>query len=110
MSATVDIIIDEIPEAMWVPIEAVFNRDSASIVYSKKGRKWRAVEVELGVRNSNSVIINSNFSAGKKVALIDMSLDKDVISSQPRQSLDKKKENGSKTGPKRSGRKRRRRG
>jgi len=105
MSATVDVIVDEIPEATWVPIEAVFNRGGSSIVYRKKGTKWKAIEVELGVRNNNSVIILSDFSAIEKVALIDMSLDDDVISSQSKQSVDKKKENGHK-----SGRKRRRRG
>jgi len=110
MSATVDIIIDEIPEAMWVPIEAVFNSEGASVVYHKKGRKWNAVEVELGARNNNSVIIESDFKTDEKVALIDMSMDEEVISSQPKQSLDNDKENGQKPERRKSGKKRRRRG
>ncbi len=71
MSAKVRIIVDRIPDRVWVPIEALFNRGDRMVVYEKAGSDWREVEVEIGPRNDDFVVIESGIEAGASVALVD---------------------------------------
>ena len=68
MSAKVDIITAEYPNVLSVPIEAVFERDDTTIVYSGGGKK---IPVTLGARNDMSVIISSGLDDGDEVSLLD---------------------------------------
>ena len=68
MSAKVDIIIDTFEDVLAVPIEAVFERDDTTIVYTEGGKK---IPVALGTRNDNSVIIDSGLKEGEVICLID---------------------------------------
>ena len=110
MSATVDIIVDEIQDVVWVPIESVFNHNGNSVVYLKKRRNWKERIVEIGKRNNNSVIIEGDIHPGDIVALVDMSLSDEAISKQSEQSSVKKKGNGKNSDSKPSHRRYRRRG
>lgn len=71
MSARVRIIIDRIPDQIWVPIEAVFERGGKKIVYVAQGGRFLPREVETGARNDNFVTIPKGLSPGEKVALVD---------------------------------------
>ncbi len=68
MSAKVDIIIDEFDDVLAVPLEAVFERDDTTIVYSADGDR---IPVALGNRNDHSVIVTSGLDAGDRVRLVD---------------------------------------
>jgi HlyD family secretion protein len=68
MSAKVDIIINAYDSVLSVPLEAVFERDDTTVVYSKSGKK---IPVALGARNDASVIVTSGLEDGDEVALID---------------------------------------
>lgn len=93
MSAKADIIIDVHEDVLTVPIEAVFERDDTTVVYTRSGKK---IPVELGARNDEAVIITSGLTEGDEVALIDPtrkaeeigveSMDKKPKKKQPRQS------------------------
>jgi len=75
MSASAQIIVDRLPDKVWVPIEAVLTHDGKSVVYMKSSRKWKAREVELGERNDNFVVIETGVEAGDIVALVDPTSD-----------------------------------
>ena len=68
MSARVDIIIDEYDDVLSVPLEAVFERDDTTVVYTKSGKK---IPVALGARNDYSVIIISGLEEGDELRLVD---------------------------------------
>jgi HlyD family secretion protein len=68
MSAKVDLIIDKYDDVLSVPLEAVFERDDTTVVYTPGGKK---IPVALGTRNDEAVIVTSGVKAGDEVALVD---------------------------------------
>jgi HlyD family secretion protein len=71
MSAKTEIIIEKIPNKVWVPIESVFEKDGKTVVYAMKSKKPKKVEVKVGRRNDTDVIIESGLKGGEKVCLRD---------------------------------------
>ena len=70
MSTANEIITDVIPDAIFVPLESVFNQgDSLSFVYKKAGIETIKQEVVLGKANANEVIIEAGLDNGEKVFL-----------------------------------------
>ena len=67
MTTSNEIVMSSIPDTLYVPIEAVFEKDGKTVVY----RGSRAQEVTLGVKNSNFVIVSGGLHAGEKIALRD---------------------------------------
>jgi HlyD family secretion protein len=68
MSAKANIIIDTYDSVLSIPIEAVFERDDTTVVYSRSGRK---VPVALGARNDSDVIVASGLKEGDEIDLVD---------------------------------------
>ena len=75
MTALVRIIVERIPEAVTVPLACVFERDDRHIVYVRQERGFRAVEVELGPKSDDEVVIADGLRGEEKVALRDVSAD-----------------------------------
>jgi len=94
MSAKADIIIGEFADVLSVPIEAVFDVDDTTIVYTKGGKK---IPVSLGDRNEAAVIVTSGLNEGDEVALIDPTREpEDIdIESQEKAPMRQKKKNTS---------------
>jgi len=69
MSAKVEVIIDELPDVLLVPIQAVITQEGKKVCYclTNKGPKKR--EVETGSFNDNFVEIKSGLVEGEKVLL-----------------------------------------
>lgn len=65
------IIVDEIPDVKYIPIEALHMQGDKSYVYKKLGGGYIKEEVQTGLTNSDYVIIESGLDKGDKVALID---------------------------------------
>ena len=72
MTVRAEIQVDHADDVLSVPLEAVFPREGASIVY-RQGNfgGFDAVEVELGLRNDARVVVTSGLQAGDVVALVD---------------------------------------
>jgi HlyD family secretion protein len=66
-----EIIIQTISDAVFIPIESVFEKDGKTIVYTTNGRRPQRVEVKLGVKNTNNIIITEGVHEGDAVALRD---------------------------------------
>jgi len=69
LSAQASILIDELKQVTYVPIEAVFNEDGKTIAYVRKGRRARRVVLDCGTSNDKFVIIRSGVEPGDKVYL-----------------------------------------
>jgi len=73
MTARVEIEVEERKQALYVPLEAVFQRDGQSVVYPA-GRRPRAREVVLGPSNADFVVIEKGLARGERVLLRDPGL------------------------------------
>ena len=70
MSTANEIITDVIKDAVYVPLEAVFNQgDSISFVYKREGLNISKQEVALGKANANEVVILEGLEEGQSVFL-----------------------------------------
>jgi multidrug resistance efflux pump len=63
------LIIDQIDDVLYVPIEAVNTEADKSFVYKKSGSGYNKVEVEVGTSNSDYTIITKGLSEKDEVAL-----------------------------------------
>ena len=71
-SCVVTIVVDRIPKALTVPLECVFDRDQRKLVYVLRKGNFVPVEVELGPRNDDVVVVRKGLRPGDRVALHDM--------------------------------------
>ena len=65
------IIVDEIPDVKFIPLEALRIEGDKSYVYKKSVSGYDKIEVQTGRTNSDYVIIEAGLEKGDKVALID---------------------------------------
>jgi HlyD family secretion protein len=68
MTARVEIEVEERKRALYVPLEAVFEKDGRSIVYLA-GRRPVAREVVLGPSNADFVVIEKGLARGERALL-----------------------------------------
>jgi len=70
ISATVDIPIDSVEDAVTVLLSAVFNEDDgSSYVFLRIGESWERRDVEVGINDLQHVAIKSGIEIGDVVAL-----------------------------------------
>jgi len=65
------IVLERLPNVVYVPLEAVFDRDGRSYLYVKQGDGFVRREVQPGERNDVAVVVRKGLSAGEVVALSD---------------------------------------
>jgi HlyD family secretion protein len=73
MTARVEIEVEERPRALFVPLEAVFERDGRSVVYLAR-RRPEPRQVVLGPSNTDYVVIEKGLARGERVLLRDPGL------------------------------------
>ena len=73
MSATVEIDVEERPRALYVPLEAVFEKDGRHVCYVVQRGRLREREVAIGSTNRDFVVIEKGLEKGERVALRDPS-------------------------------------
>jgi HlyD family secretion protein len=76
------IIINEIPNVTYIPIESVHREVETDFVYLKSGSGFKKKEIITGQANTDFVIVEKGLEAGNEVALIN-----------PFETEEKKKEN-----------------
>lgn len=74
MTTSNKMIINEIPNVLFVPQEAVFEKDGKKIVYVKSGSSFDDIEVEVGEKSEDYIIITKGLKEGLEVALRDPSI------------------------------------
>ncbi len=71
MTTSNKMIINEIPNVLFVPQESVFEKDGKKIVYLKNGSGFDEQAVETAEKSENYIIISKGISSGDVVALRD---------------------------------------
>ena len=65
------VVIDEIENVQFIPLEALHTDGNIKYVYRRKGGEYERVEVQTGLTNSDYVIITEGLKPKDHVALID---------------------------------------
>ncbi len=71
MTARVEILVEQHQDALYVPIEAVFEREGRNVCYLARRGGLEAREVLLGPSNQDFVMIREGLRAGDRVSLRD---------------------------------------
>jgi HlyD family secretion protein len=71
MTSSNKIIVNQIPNVMYIPQECVFEKEGKKIVYVKKRSGFDEKSVETGEKNENYIIITKGLNVNDEVALID---------------------------------------
>jgi len=71
MTARVEILVSERPDAVYVPLEAVFERAGRTLCYVPEGDRLVEREVVLGESNQSFVVIERGLERGEPVSLVD---------------------------------------
>lgn len=74
MSATARVAVDRLPNSLLIPVEAIFNKDTRTVVYVLSGAKFSERTVEVGRRGSGQAVVLKGLRAGERVALKDPTL------------------------------------
>ncbi len=74
MTTSLEIIIETVPNAVYVPMETVFSKNGGTVVYTMNGSSAKEITVQTGMKNSNYVTIIKGLHGGEKVALRDPTL------------------------------------
>ncbi|MCP4610174.1 MAG: HlyD family efflux transporter periplasmic adaptor subunit [Planctomycetes bacterium] len=69
MSGKVEILIDELDDVLYVPIQSVITVDEKELCYVKAGGREEKREVKTGLFNDDFVEIKSGLTQGEKVLL-----------------------------------------
>ncbi len=70
MNGTLDIVVKRLPDAISIPVQALFTRDGKAIVYVQDGGSFRPAPVKVLARNPDAVAI-TGIAEGTRVALAD---------------------------------------
>lgn len=86
MTTSNRIYTNTIKDTLVMPLEAVFNKDSITFVYLKRGLSIEKVQVTLGDANENEVVITAGLREGDKVLLSEPSGygDKSIVLLDPK--------------------------
>ena len=74
MTATVEIHVERKERALFVPIQAVFDREGKRVVYVRELGGFREREVVTGSVNRDFAVVEKGLKAGDRVALSDPNL------------------------------------
>lgn len=69
MSAKVEILVSEIPDCLYVPLQAVSMLGDKQVCYVQKSGRVEVREVTLGDYNDDFIVIRSGLSQGERVCL-----------------------------------------
>ena len=69
--ADVEIIVEKVPDAIYVPNQSIFERDGKYVVYVMKGKTFEARPIQIAKRSETVSIIRSGILQGDTVALQD---------------------------------------
>lgn len=79
MTADCRIITGRIPEAMTIPLQAVFQNEGETVVYKYGSRGPKMVEVTVGAKSADFIIIEDGLEPGDRVCLRDPTVPLDEI-------------------------------
>lgn len=90
MTTSNRMIINQIENVLFVPQESIFEKDGKKIVYVKSGSSFNEVEVEVGEKSEDYIVITKGLEENMEVALRDptITIDSPAQETQSNNSVD----------------------
>ena len=82
MTVSCEIIVERVPEAITLPLEALFREGDKTVVYVRDGSRFHARTIVAGMESGNDVLISEGIEVGEEVALVDPTPSGDTQSSK----------------------------
>lgn len=67
-------VVDRVPDALTIPVQALFQKSGQNVVYVWEGSKFRDQAIEIGRRNRDRILVAKGLRSGDRVALKDPSV------------------------------------
>jgi hypothetical protein len=67
--ANAEIIVERIPDTLYVPFQGIFEVGAGHVVYVKTGNTFEPRKVEVGPRSESQIVITSGLEEGEQIAL-----------------------------------------
>jgi hypothetical protein len=71
LSASCEILINEVQDTIVVPTLAIFERDSNKLVYVSKGDLFTPRIIETGLSNSTETLVTSGLTGNETISLLE---------------------------------------
>jgi RND family efflux transporter MFP subunit len=71
MSASARIIVNNVPNILFIPIDALFKKEEKEFVYVKKGSSYKKKNIKTGLTNNDFVEVKEGLDEGDVLALTD---------------------------------------
>jgi HlyD family secretion protein len=71
ITAHVTVIVDRVPDAIAIPVQASFQREGDTLAYVWDGSKFRERIIEVGRRSGDRILVSKGLRPGDRVALKD---------------------------------------
>jgi HlyD family secretion protein len=75
MTVSCKIIVDQIDDAVYIPLESLFQEGDKHYVFAKSGGNFKKNYVVAGLANNDYVIVEDGLKKGDRVSLVDLSLE-----------------------------------
>jgi len=73
MTAQLTVVVDRVPNALTIPVEASFQKSGQTVAYVWQGSKFQERAIEVGRRSRDRILVAKGLSPGDRVALQDPS-------------------------------------
>jgi len=73
MTAHVTVVVDRLPDALSIPVQASFQKQGDTLAYVWNGSKFRERLIEVGRRSGDRILVSKGLQPGDRVALKDPS-------------------------------------
>ena len=77
LTVSCKIIINEIPDVVYIPLEAVFKDQGNEFVWMKSGSGFKRVDIKIGAINTDYALVSEGLSENDEIALGDPFLNKE---------------------------------
>jgi RND family efflux transporter MFP subunit len=71
MTAQLTVVVDRVPDALTIPVEASFQKSGQTVAYVWQGSKFQQHVIEVKRRSRDRILVAKGLSAGDRVALKD---------------------------------------
>jgi RND family efflux transporter MFP subunit len=74
MTAQLTVVVDRVPDALAIPVQASFQKSGQTVAYVWEGSKFQERVIEVGRRNRDRILVAKGLHPGDRVALQDPSV------------------------------------
>jgi multidrug efflux pump subunit AcrA (membrane-fusion protein) len=75
MTVSCRIIIDRIEDALFIPLESLYEEGGKDFVFVRSGGTFKKKYIKTGVANNDFTIVEDGLKEGDRISLIDLSVE-----------------------------------